>query len=109
MPARLLCFNIRPVAPATRRVSILTHRQLFANIVAIGHRQLQSHAADDVFVSWLPLYHDMGLIGAWLGSLTSACSWCRCRPLRSSSDPAVWLQTIDEHRGDAVGRTELRL
>jgi len=47
---------------------ILSHANLLANIRAMG----EAMAVDpnhDVFVSWLPLYHDMGLIGAWLGSL----------------------------------------
>ncbi|MEE8397330.1 MAG: AMP-binding protein, partial [bacterium] len=46
---------------------VLTHRNLLANIRAMG-RAIQADGSD-VFVSWLPLYHDMGLIGAWLGSL----------------------------------------
>jgi len=46
---------------------ILTHRHLLANIAAMG---AAAHAGpSDVFVSWLPLYHDMGLIGAWLAGL----------------------------------------
>ncbi|MGE5764502.1 MAG: AMP-binding protein [Mycobacterium leprae] len=45
---------------------LLTHRQLLANIRAMGAAQV---SPTDRFVSWLPLYHDMGLIGAWLGSL----------------------------------------
>jgi acyl-CoA synthetase (AMP-forming)/AMP-acid ligase II len=45
----------------------LTHRNLLANLVAIGHGvQVR---ADDVVVCWLPLYHDMGLIGCWLYAL----------------------------------------
>ena len=46
---------------------ILTHTNLLANIRAMGQAARATSA--DVFVSWLPLYHDMGLIGAWLGSL----------------------------------------
>ena len=46
---------------------VLSHANLLANIRAIG-RAVGATSAD-VFVSWLPLYHDMGLIGAWLGSL----------------------------------------
>ena len=46
---------------------MLTHANLLANIRAMGHAMEASSA--DVFVSWLPLYHDMGLIGAWLGCL----------------------------------------
>ena len=45
----------------------LTHANLLANIRAM--EQAVQATPRDVFVSWLPLYHDMGLIGAWLGSL----------------------------------------
>ena len=47
---------------------ILSHADLLANIRAMG--AAVGGRADDRFVSWLPLYHDMGLIGAWNGSLT---------------------------------------
>ena len=46
---------------------ILSHSNLLSNLRAVGPAlELSSR---DVIVSWLPLYHDMGLIGAWLGSL----------------------------------------
>ncbi len=43
---------------------MLTHANLLANVRAIG--AALALRSDDVGVSWLPLYHDMGLIGAWL-------------------------------------------
>ena len=46
---------------------VLTHRNLLANLRAIG--EVLRPGPGDTVVSWLPLYHDMGLIGAWLGSL----------------------------------------
>ena len=52
---------------------VLTHANLLANIRAMG--QVCEVTGEDVFVSWLPLYHDMGLIGAWLGSLYHGCRW----------------------------------
>ncbi|MFQ5582461.1 MAG: AMP-binding protein, partial [Mariprofundaceae bacterium] len=44
---------------------VLTHANLLANIRAMG--QAAKVDSTDVFVSWLPLYHDMGLIGACMG------------------------------------------
>jgi long-subunit acyl-CoA synthetase (AMP-forming) len=41
---------------------VLTHANILANLREIGRRI--EPAPDDVVVSWLPLYHDMGLIGA---------------------------------------------
>ena len=57
---------------------VLSHANLLANIRAMGF-VMQATSAD-IFVSWLPLYHDLGLIGAWLGCYTSPLRSTSCRP-----------------------------
>lgn len=75
---------------------VLTHANLLANIRAMGQA---AHAeASDIFVSWLPLYHDMGLIGAWLGSLYHAIPFVVMSPLSFLARPERWLWTIHHHR-----------
>ncbi len=76
---------------------VLTHTHLLANIRAIG--RAIGASSGDVFVSWLPLYHDMGLIGAWLGSLYFGCRLILMPPTAFLARPARWLQAIQEHRG----------
>jgi len=75
----------------------LTHANLLANIRAMG--QAVQVNSTDVFVSWLPLYHDMGLIGAWLGSLYHAFPLVAMSPLTFLARPERWLWTIHKYRG----------
>lgn len=75
----------------------LDHGNLLANIRAWGRAVALTPA--DVTVSWLPLYHDMGLIGAWLGSLYHACPLVLMSPLDFLARPERWLWAIHEHRG----------
>lgn len=76
---------------------MLTHANLLANIRAMG--EAVAAGPEDVFVSWLPLYHDMGLIGAWLGSLYYAIPLVIMSPLAFIARPLRWLRAIHEHRG----------
>ncbi len=76
---------------------VLTHADLLANIRAMG--EVVQVASDDVFVSWLPLYHDMGLIGAWLGSLYYGIPLISMSPLSFLARPIRWLQAIHRHGG----------
>lgn len=76
---------------------VLTHANLLANIRAMG--QVCRVTTDDVFVSWLPLYHDMGLIGAWLGSLCHGCRLVVMSPLSFLARPERWLRTIARFGG----------
>jgi 1-acyl-sn-glycerol-3-phosphate acyltransferase len=75
---------------------VLSHANLLANIRAMGGVMQASSA--DVFVSWLPLYHDMGLIGAWLGCLHYAAPLYAMSPLSFLVRPESWLWAIHRMR-----------
>ncbi|MDH4284817.1 MAG: AMP-binding protein, partial [Gallionellaceae bacterium] len=76
---------------------VLTHANLLANIRAMG--QAVEADSTDVFVSWLPLYHDMGLIGAWLSSLYFAMRLVVMSPFSFLVKPERWLWAIHRHGG----------
>jgi len=76
---------------------VLTHANLLANIRAIG--EAMQVRSSDVGVSWLPLYHDMGLIGAWLMPLYFGLPLAVLSPLAFLTHPQRWLWAVHQHRG----------
>jgi acyl carrier protein len=76
---------------------MLTHANLLANIRAIVD-SIQA-TPRDVFISWLPLYHDMGLIGAFLGTLYVGCPLVVMSPLEFLAKPERWIRAIHDFRG----------
>ncbi|ACB95518.1 AMP-binding protein [Beijerinckia indica] len=75
---------------------ILSHANLLANVKAMG-AALEANSAD-VFVSWLPLYHDLGLIGAWFGCLYFGAPLYVMSPLSFLVRPESWLWAIHRFR-----------
>jgi 1-acyl-sn-glycerol-3-phosphate acyltransferase len=76
---------------------MLTHANLLANMRAIG--KAVQLGPEDVGISWLPLYHDMGLIGAWLTLLHFGTPLAVMSPLAFLTRPERWLQAFHKHRG----------
>lgn len=75
----------------------LTHANLLANMRAIA--QAVEMVPSDVGVSWLPLYHDMGLIGAWLTLLLHGVPLVVMSPLAFLTRPERWLQVVSKYKG----------
>ncbi|HEY8147657.1 MAG TPA: AMP-binding protein, partial [Vicinamibacteria bacterium] len=75
---------------------LLTHDNLLANIRAVG-RGLEVRPTD-VGASWLPLYHDMGLIGTWLFCMHHGLPLALQSPLAFLARPERWLWSIHQHR-----------
>jgi fatty-acyl-CoA synthase len=84
---------------ATPKGVALTHANLSANIDAFGGPLAVAIASEDIGVSWLPLNHDMGLVGMALGALYAARPCVLLPPASFVKRPAEWLRAITRHRG----------
>jgi fatty-acyl-CoA synthase len=76
----------------------VTQGALMANIAAIGREGLRV-APSDRTVSWLPLYHDMGLVGMMLSSLAFQVSIDLLPTGAFVRRPSLWLDLISRRRG----------
>ncbi|MDA8562113.1 AMP-binding protein, partial [Gammaproteobacteria bacterium] len=76
---------------------VLSHMNILENIKSYG--EALNITSEDVCVSWLPLYHDLGLIGNWLGSLYFGVPLILYSPLDFLMRPEKWLWAIHNHRG----------
>jgi acyl-CoA synthetase (AMP-forming)/AMP-acid ligase II len=86
---------------ATPRGVMVRHDNLLANERMISHAfQIDQ---DAVIVGWLPIYHDMGLIGTVLQALYVGGRSVLLSPLEFLKRPRAWLQAISRHGGTVSG------
>ncbi|MBD8903469.1 non ribosomal peptide synthase, partial [Methylobacterium bullatum] len=80
---------------------VVSHANLVANerLIRVGF----DFRPDDVMVSWLPLYHDMGLIGGMLQPIYAGILGVLMSPKHFLGRPARWLEAIHHHRGTVSG------
>jgi acyl-CoA synthetase (AMP-forming)/AMP-acid ligase II len=74
---------------AAPRGIVLSRENIYANVSSIAERI--AARPEDVCYSWLPLYHDMGLIGALFTSFYAGATLCLDAPLAFISNPLSWL------------------
>src|SRR3974390_916389 len=74
----------------------LTNANLLANMRVIAKGV--ELGPDSVGISWLPLYHDMGLIGAWLTLLLHGVPLAVMSPLAFLTRPERWLQAMSKYK-----------
>jgi acyl-CoA synthetase (AMP-forming)/AMP-acid ligase II/acyl carrier protein len=80
---------------------VVTHDNIMANSETMCRRM--GYNEETVFVSWLPPYHDMGLIGYILQSLYLGRPLIHLSPARFAEKPIRWLKAIEKYRATASG------
>jgi acyl-CoA synthetase (AMP-forming)/AMP-acid ligase II/acyl carrier protein len=80
---------------------MLSHRNLLHN--ATVTYQVMAHSAASRFISWLPIYHDMGLIGGVLQPLYGGFPCTLMAPATFLQSPYCWLKAISDDRGTTSG------
>jgi fatty-acyl-CoA synthase len=77
---------------------VIPQRCLLANLDAVNDRA-PLDVAEDVMVSWLPLYHDMGLVFYMAQAMNTGVGCALAPPSRFISSPASWMEWMDAFRG----------
>jgi acyl-CoA synthetase (AMP-forming)/AMP-acid ligase II/alkylation response protein AidB-like acyl-CoA dehydrogenase/acyl carrier protein len=79
----------------------ITHANMAANVASI--REGFGFDRDTVMVSWLPLFHDMGLIGSVVSPLHVGFHCVLMAPAAFLKHPLAWLEAITRYRGTCAG------
>ncbi|GIH08845.1 fatty-acyl-CoA synthase [Rhizocola hellebori] len=76
----------------------ISHGNLYANLTdAAAH--LECDFTRDTMVSWLPLFHDMGMVGCLLLPMFSGINLVAITPTDFLTQPLLWAQLMDRYRG----------
>ncbi len=78
----------------------VTHRALLANLA--GHSHGMAFQPGDRAISWLPLYHDMGLVGCFLSPIANQVSVDYLRTEDFARRPLAWLDLISRNPGTTL-------
>lgn len=78
----------------------VTHRALLHNLY--GHAATMNLGANDRCVSWLPWYHDMGLVGCLLSLIANQVSGDYIKPDAFARRPLAWLDMISRNPGNTL-------
>ena len=78
----------------------VTHRALLANLA--GHSHGMAFQPGDRAISWLPLYHDMGLVGCFLSPIANQVSVDYLRTEDFARRPLAWLDLISRNSGTTL-------
>ncbi|MGW3582928.1 amino acid adenylation domain-containing protein [Streptomyces rubiginosohelvolus] len=85
----------------------VTHRAVLANLEQI--RVASALSADDVVVSWMPYFHDMGLIGTHLAPLAARARQVKIGPLSFAKRPRLWFEVAARHRATVLSAANFAL
>jgi len=78
----------------------VTHRALLHNL--FGHATSMDLGTNDRVVSWLPWYHDMGLVGCFLSPIANQVSCDYIRTEHFARRPLAWLDLISRNTGNTL-------
>ena len=99
-PERLVILQYTSGSTSEPKGVMIPDRVLSANVDACC--DAAGLAPDDVMVSWLPLYHDMGLVGFLAIPMTKSVPLVQAAPQDFLAHPGNWMQWISDWRGTAT-------
>jgi fatty-acyl-CoA synthase len=79
---------------------VITHKALMSNLAAHAHSM--HIGPGDRGISWLPFYHDMGLVGCMLSIVANQMSADYLKTEDFARRPLAWLDLISRHQGTAM-------
>lgn len=100
-PERLVILQYTSGSTSEPKGVLIPDRVLSANIDACAEAA-ELNSADDVMVSWLPLYHDMGLVGFLALPMTKGVDLVQAAPQDFLAHPGNWMQWLSDYRGTAT-------